>query len=175
MMLFLAACGASEPDVAGECPVLPAVRAVPAFEHRSSPTTGEPADTPAIRWPEYILQADSGYAMPGAGSAHLCGVHLLVNDSLGRRIAEVTSETGEFDRRSETVVARGRVVVELPLEGRRLETEELRYAPRENRVWSPTTTTFREAETVLTGTSFTADRRFENLRIEKARGSFPLP
>jgi hypothetical protein len=171
--LLSAACGSPERPIGGECPVLPAVQARPAFEHHF-PSRPEPADAAPVQRTEYILHADSGYAIPKAGGAHLCGVHLLVRDSLGRTVAEVTSATGDFDRQSETVVARGSVVVELPLQGRRLETEELHYAPRQNRVWSATTTTFREGAAVLTGSSFTADREFENIRLERATGRAPI-
>jgi hypothetical protein len=167
IVLVLGACGSPGPPAGAECPVLSAVRAVPAFEHRAQQTPDSPESR---RRPGYVLYADSGFAQPQGGIAHLCGVHLLVNDSLGTLIAEVTAATGEFDREQERVVARGSVVVELPLQGRRLETEELQYAPRENRVWSPTTTTFQEGGRVLTGSSFSADRHFEQIRMHHARG-----
>jgi hypothetical protein len=63
--------------------------------------------------------------MPQARTAKLCGVRLVVRDSLGRIVAEVTSATGEFDRRRDIVDARCAVIVDLPLQGRRIETAEL--------------------------------------------------
>jgi CBS domain-containing protein len=149
LVLLAAACGA-EGNPPGECPVLPTVHAAPAFEPRSHTAGGEAGDSLSASWPEYLLTADSGSAMPGAGIAYLCGVHLLVHDLLGRIVEHVTAATAELDRQRERLVARGSVVVDLPLQRRSLETEELHYAPRENRVWSPVTTTFHEHETVLT-------------------------
>jgi LPS export ABC transporter protein LptC len=172
-------CGPGERDLAEACPELPAPPSAPGFTHQGAgpdlPTTPDAVDPPHASWPEYLLQADSGYAMPGAGTARLCGVHLVVRDSLGRTVAEVTAAAGEFDADRETVVARGDVVVVMPQQQRRLETEELHFAPREDRVWSPTSTLFQEGGVLLTGTGFVADSRFENLRLERARGRFPLP
>jgi hypothetical protein len=173
--LLLAGCEAGGPAQTGTCPVLPAVHAVAAFEHRGDAADSIAVDTLRVTWPEYILHADSGYAMPRAGTAHLCGVHLVVRDSLGRTVANATAATGEFDREREIVVVRGGVIVDLPLQGRSIETEELHYAPRDNRVWSTTTTVFREGDVVLTGTSFTADPYFEVVHLERARGRFPRP
>jgi hypothetical protein len=174
-VLLLVCCKPSEPGGDVIRPVLPAARALPAFEHQGPVANSNLADTVPVSWPEYILHADSGSAMPQAGIAHLCGVHLVVRDSLGRIVAEVTAATGEFDRRREIVVARGAVIVDLPLQGRRIETAELHYAPRYDRVWSPTTTIFREGDAVLTGSSFTANRHFETVRVERARGRLRVP
>jgi LPS export ABC transporter protein LptC len=173
--LLLAACQSGGSGADGVCPVLPAARAVASFEHRGNAPDAGQADTLPDTWPEYLLLADSGYAMPHAGLAHLCGVHLVVRDSLGRTVAEVIAATGELDREREIVVVRGDVIVDLPLQGRRIATEELHYAPRDNRVWSTTTTTFHVGDAVLTGSSFTADRYFETVRLEQARGSVRLP
>jgi hypothetical protein len=174
-VVLLAGCeaGGSGADVI--CPVLPAVRVVPAFEHQGHAANSGSGDTAPLSWPEYILHADSGYAMPEAGTTRLCGVRLVVRDSLDRTVAEVTGATAEFDRQREVLVARGAVIVDLPLQGRRIETDELHYTPRDNRVWSPTTTTLHEGDVVLTGTSFTADRHFETVRLERARGRFQVP
>jgi LPS export ABC transporter protein LptC len=173
--LLLAGCQAAGSGADGACPALPAVRAVASFEHRGNAPDARQADTLPDSWPEYLLHADSGYAMPQAGLAHLCGVHLVVRDSLGRTVAEVIAATGELDREREIVVVRGDVIVDLPLQGRRIETEELHYAPHDNRVWSTTTTTFREGDASLTGSSFTADRYFETVHLEQARGGIRLP
>jgi hypothetical protein len=168
--LLLAGCQGGGSGADGVCPVLPAARAVASFEHRGHASEAGSAGSLPRTWPEYVLRADSGYAMPRAGLAQLCGVHLVVRDSLGRTVAEVIAATGELDRGSELVVVRGDVIVDLLLQGRRIETEELHFAPRDNRVWSTTTTTFREGDAVLTGSSFTADRYFETIRLEQARG-----
>jgi LPS export ABC transporter protein LptC len=168
--IFLLAPGCGAPDLADAgpdaCEVLPGPEPVavgPQPETRGVVRQDVP--------PEYVIHADSGSAHPRAGTVSLCGVRLLVHDSVGERVAEVTAATGEYDRATGALTARGDVIVVLPRDGRRLETEELHYEPRADRVWSPGPSSFYREGMTVQGESFTADRRFENVVVQRPTGA----
>jgi LPS export ABC transporter protein LptC len=128
-------------------------------------------DTPGRRG-GYVLHADSGHATARRGSVALCGVELIVLDSLGVPAATITARTGEYRRAEAELVARGAVRVVLADGDRRLETEELHYLPGTDRVWSPTTTWFYRGRSAVRADSFTANRRFTEFTLYRARGTF---
>jgi LPS export ABC transporter protein LptC len=132
-----------------------------------------PADTHRpegeAKWPEYVLHADSGWALIEGERVEICGVRLEARDSTGTLVTWITAERGTLDRASGTVVAVGDVVVRLPEQGRTLRTRELHWAPEQDRVWSPGPATLQSATTLLSGESFEADSRFENIHIRRAR------
>jgi hypothetical protein len=164
--LLIARCSAVESGPA-PCVVLPAATATRVFEIPASAREGQ--DHAEASWPAWVLSADSGSALLGEETMRLCGPQLVGRDSIDRVVASISAMEGELDRRNGAIVARGGVVVDLPLRGRRIETEELHWAPEEDRVWSPGPTTFREGGVVVSGASFEADSRFETIHVRRAR------
>ncbi|MGH7482111.1 MAG: LPS export ABC transporter periplasmic protein LptC [Longimicrobiales bacterium] len=116
------------------------------------------------------LTADTGFVFPDSSVVELRGVHLVMYDEAGLRTGELTSREGTVNTRTESMVARGNVVVITVEGGRRIETEELHYDPASDRIWSDVRTRIIEDGTSLTGTSFTANSSFQNVRLEGGTG-----
>lgn len=116
------------------------------------------------------LTADTAYVYPDSSIVELRGVHVVMYGADGRRTGQLTSREGTVNTRTESMVARGDVVV-ITVEGdRRIETEILHYDPARDRVWSDVRTTMLEDGTRLTGTSFTANSSFQNVQLEGSTG-----
>jgi hypothetical protein len=133
-----------------------------------------PDTSPSGRPPTYVLRADSGHVRVRSGVVHLCGVRLLVFDSLGSVSAIVTAATGDYDPANEEIIASGNVVVELPGRERRLETQRLHYLPRTDRAWSPTTAWLYRNDSAVQVDSFSSNRRFTEFTLYRARGRIRL-
>jgi LPS export ABC transporter protein LptC len=164
--LLTARCKGVEPEPA-PCVALPAATATRSFDIPAAAREGQAHGEAS--WPAWVLSADSGSALLGEETIRLCGPQLVGRDSVDRVVASISAMEGELDRRNGFIVARGGVVIDLPLQGRRIEAEELHWAPEEDRVWSPGPTTFREGGVVVSGESFEADSRFETIHVRRAR------
>ncbi|HEX7117196.1 MAG TPA: LPS export ABC transporter periplasmic protein LptC [Longimicrobiales bacterium] len=103
-----------------------------------------------------VLHADTGYFYEDSAQVHLVDVHLTLFRGTGEEAAELTSETGELNQRTEAMVARGNVVL-LTVDGRRIETEVLHYDPRRQRIWSDVRTVHTQNGSRLEGDSFEAE------------------
>lgn len=119
------------------------------------------------------LYADTAYTQPDDPNVDLIGVRLTFYDDTGRQSGTLTSRTGTYDLRTETMVAEGDVVLAIEQEGRTrvIETEELHMERRSDRIWSPVATVMREGGQTYRGTSFESDLDFENLTVDELRTS----
>lgn len=119
---------------------------------------------------EAILRSDTAYFRESANEADLVGVKLEFFDEKGAPSGQLTSRTGHYDLRTGAMTATGSVVLDINMEGRqrRIETEELHYDLRGDRIWSDKPTTSREGATVYRGSSFTSDARFRNVQVQGA-------
>jgi len=115
---------------------------------------------------ESVLVFDTMYHWRDSVDYHLVGVDLTVNNEDGTERVHVTSREGRMDSRGERFLARGEVVLIVPSEGRRLESEELHYDPNAERIWSDSafvmTMTGRNP---VRGRSFTSDLSFGNFQV----------
>jgi LPS export ABC transporter protein LptC len=106
------------------------------------------------RW---LLVADSALAYGETEPTRLWGVHV---DFFGAEVESVrsvlTAREGEVEPRTQALVARGNVVI-ATREGRRLETEELRWDPRLKKVISDRFVRLTKGRSVITGTGIRAD------------------
>jgi LPS export ABC transporter protein LptC len=160
-------CDPQEPSDS-ECPRLPAVTVdgEPRLTAERVVADGATATAPSQR---YVLTSDSAFRRGDTALIRLCGVNLVLFDSLGEETARIRSDRGEYDPGAELFVARERVVVDA--EGRRrLVTEELHYSPQEDRVWSPVRTRFQRPGVELDADSFVSDSRFQRIQAFRARG-----
>ena len=88
-------------------------------------------------------------------------------NSQGLRNAVLTSRTGLFNQRLNSLEARGDVVI-TTIDGRRLETPFVRYDQRLNLVSSDTTFTLTDPDgRVLRGIGFTTDPDLNDLKVVK--------
>jgi LPS export ABC transporter protein LptC len=115
------------------------------------------------------LRSDTAYTRPGDPIVRLKGVRLTFFDENGRQTGELTSKTGEYNLGAGMMIARGNAVLALsgPKGPRVIETEELHYEQRADRVWSEKATTMKEAGQTYRGNSFTSDTKFENVTVQQ--------
>jgi LPS export ABC transporter protein LptC len=121
-----------------------------------------------------VLEADSGYFYEDSSHVQLAVVHLTLFQGGGEKAADLTAEQGELNQRTEAMVARRNVVL-VTVDGRRVETEELHFDPRQQRIWSDVATVLIEPDgSRLTGESFEArlDRegQLRDLVLREPRG-----
>ena len=119
---------------------------------------------------EGVVRADTAYFYRDSSAVHLRGVELTVySEETGEVRAEVTARRGRLETEGRSMVGRGDVVLRIPADDRTIRTEELRYEPNTDRIWSDTFTVMEEAGRITCGRAFDSDLEFRNLLIENAR------
>jgi LPS export ABC transporter protein LptC len=83
-----------------------------------------------------LVLADTAIQWNDSTSVALRVVDLRVYAEDGSERAHVTSREGSLDTRTERMTARGDVVLVIPAEQRTIESQELHFDPRGDRVWS---------------------------------------
>lgn len=117
------------------------------------------------------VEADTAYIFEDTGVANLHQMNIVFFDETGRERATVEGVSGEWNRETNRMVARGDVELFIHSDSSTLESQEIYYDPGLDRVWSDSTTTrIMKDGTVTSGTAFESDMSFENVRIENARG-----
>lgn len=117
------------------------------------------------------LDADTAYYFADSTKWELHQVGMTVFTVTGEERATLTSLWGELDEETESMVARGDVILLLPDRDGRLESAELNYDPLRKRFWSDSATVFREGGTTTRGSGFESDLEFSNVRITNARAT----
>lgn len=118
------------------------------------------------------VQADTAYLFEETGMAELHQMNITFYDETGRERATVTGTSGEWNRETNRMVARGDVELFIHADSSTLESQEIFYDPALDRIWSDSATTRTAKDgAVTTGTAFESDMSFENIRIENARGA----
>jgi LPS export ABC transporter protein LptC len=111
------------------------------------------------------LLFDTAYQWRDSVDMHLARLTLTVYNEDGSERARVTSDRGTLDRRGDRMTARENVVLVVPAQVRRLETEELHYDPEGNRIWSDSAFAMTHDGRSLRGSAFTSDLEFRNFRV----------
>lgn len=162
-MLALAACqdGATTPSPAAMLQEMPADQVMFGVEHNMT--------TQGIR--RAVLHGDTAFVHQGGSRIDVVGVRMVFFDENGRQTGTLTSNTGTYQLRAGSMVAHGNAV--LRTEGddgteRTIETEELHFDVRGDRLWSEQPTVMREGGRILRGTSFESDGRFQNVTVRRA-------
>ena len=124
-----------------------------------------------------ILHSDTAFLFEAGRKLDLRTVNLLFYSEIGRETGNLNSKTGEYEIATGNFVARGGVVLvtQGPNGSRRLETDELHYDVRGDRLWSDKAFTLRENGRTTTGNSFRTDARFRNWEVSGARTEGGLP
>jgi LPS export ABC transporter protein LptC len=118
------------------------------------------------------VQADTAYLYGDSASLKLFGMHVVFYNDDGRDRADVVSESGELDQRSNRMVARGHVVLTIYADNRTIESAEINYDPDRNRIWSDSATVMRYADgRVSRGSSFESDLEFKNVQVKNPTGA----
>ena len=119
------------------------------------------------------LQFDTAFQWSDSTHQALRGVNLTVFNEDGSERATVTSLRGTFEPLAERLTARGEVVLVVPFQERRLETEELHYDPEQNQLWSDSAFIMTEGGQRREGSSFNSDLEFREFVVRGSAGSDP--
>ena len=123
------------------------------------------------------VQADTAYLFSSTQSADLRTVRVTFYDALGHETSTLTARTGSYQWRTGDMEGRGNVVV-VTTDGRRLETEALRYSQAKDSVSSDVPFVFEAPDRHIEGDGFTSDPSFRNVIAKRPRGTgghFVLP
>ncbi len=120
------------------------------------------------------VRADTAFRWVDSTAVALRGVDLTLYTEEGRERANVTSRTGRLDDRTEEMSAWGNVILIVPGEARRLESEELHYDPRAGRVASDSAFVMTAGDRSIQGVCFRSDVEFNNFEMQ-GEGTCALP
>ncbi len=121
------------------------------------------------------ILADTAFRWTDSTAVALRQVDLTVYSEEGRERANVTSRAGRMDDRTEEMTAWREVVLVVPGEGgRRIESEELHYDPRTDRLRSDSTFTMLADGRRIEGVCFRSDTEFRNFEMQ-GEGTCELP
>ncbi len=113
------------------------------------------------------IHSDTAYFFDENTRTEMRIVNGIFFDSQGLRDAVLTSRTGLYNQRLNSLEARGEVVI-TTIDGRRLETPFVRYDQRINLISSDTVFTMTTPDgKLLKGIGFTTDPDLQNLRVMK--------
>jgi LPS export ABC transporter protein LptC len=118
-----------------------------------------------------LVRADTAIQWNDSASWHLRGVDLTVLEESGAERATVTALRGILDTRTNRMTAHGDVVLVIPGQDRRVESEALNYDPQGDRIWSDSAFVHRHRGQVTRGRAFTSDLEFRNFTILGRGGS----
>ena len=117
------------------------------------------------------IEADTAYIYEEDSTAKLHQMKIDFYDEVGRERATVTGVSGDWNRETDRMIARGDVVLFIHSDSSTIESPEIHYDPSLDRIWSDSATvrTMKDG-TVTSGTAFESDLSFENLTIQNMRG-----
>jgi LPS export ABC transporter protein LptC len=117
------------------------------------------------------VTADSAFVYADSSRVRMYGVEIVFEDTRGVEQARVVADSGSLVQRTEEMDAYGNVVVELPLRGCRITSEEIHYSPPNQQIRSDTPVRFEQNGIVATGAGFESDLQMNNFRILEPRGA----
>lgn len=120
------------------------------------------------------VEADTTIQWNDSTAVQLRRLDMNVYHEDGTERAHVVADRGWLDTRSNRMAAFGNVVLEVPGEGRRIESQELHYDPRAEEMWSDSSfVMYREGEPPFRGASFVTDLEFRNFQARGTGGGGP--
>lgn len=115
------------------------------------------------------VEADTAYFYNSTQTVQMQTVRVTFFDTQGTESSTLTARAGTFYWRTQNLDGRGSVVVRTP-DGRRLETEVLRYNHQRNEVSSDVPFVFDAPDRHIEGEGFTSDPGFRNVVATKPTG-----
>jgi LPS export ABC transporter protein LptC len=119
---------------------------------------------------EALLYADTAYTYRDSVEIDVRSLRLTLYGETGNERAFVTAHRGAIDPNTQRMQARGNVVLTIPEQNRRIESEQLNYDPNRDRIWSDTATVMIHDGRRSTGDAFESDLGFTSVKIFGARG-----
>jgi len=117
-----------------------------------------------------LVLADTAFVFDARQIAELRGVRTTFYSSTGVEHSVLTSREATYEGSTGDMQARGHVVV-VASDGRRLETEVLRYTRAAGKISSEVPFVFEEPGRRMAGRSFISDPDFQNLEAQGVRGA----
>lgn len=115
------------------------------------------------------VEADTAFYYEPTQITELHKVKVVFFDVKGAEGSTLTAKRGTYRWQDGSMEATGNVVVVSP-DGRRLETESLRYDNATNQIMTDKQFTFDKGEEHLEGNSFRSDPDFKNVVTDRPRG-----
>lgn len=112
----------------------------------------------------WVLEAKRAVSPERGGPTQLDSMVVRFYDGESRPRSVLTSRRGEVDEKSKALIARDSVVVVTP-RGERLETESLRWDPKEERMTTEEFFRLTRGEDVLTGVGIEAEPGLERYKV----------
>ena len=121
-----------------------------------------------------IVVSDSSYIYEDSSTARLFGVEMTLFTEQGVERSRLTADRGWLNERTDELTAVGNVVLDIPSDGRRIETPELHYDPVRDEISSDSSTiqVFNGTRTRAT-CGFQSDLQFRNFRLCGPVGDIP--
>ena len=164
-VLLLGACNGTTGPATSDFESLPADQVLTGVEHSTT--------VDGIRRAKVL--SDTTLVFNDSASVHLIGVNLETYDANGRVSSRLNSQSGQLDRNTQAMIARGKVVLNvLGAQPRTITTEELHYDPQSGRIWSNVNACERRGAQTLCGSSFSAtvtETGVTNVQVTNYRGT----
>jgi LPS export ABC transporter protein LptC len=116
------------------------------------------------------VEADTAFMYETAGRAELKHVKLTFFSATGVQQSVLTSDEGTYMLRTDSMEARGHVVV-VKTDGSRLTTTILRYNKARNEVTTDQPYTYDSGDKHIQGTGFTTDPSLSNINTNRVHGT----
>ncbi len=114
---------------------------------------------------EAMLQADSLFMWEDSTHVHIEGLHLTIFDTEGRQRATIDAERGQLSAGSNELIAKGDVVLVVAEENREIRSQELRFAPETDRIWTDSAFTMAVDGCQVSGTRLAANMNFTEWQV----------
>jgi len=111
-----------------------------------------------------LMQADTAFTYEDNKRFELRKVHTTFFTETGVKDATLTSREGTYNVLSGSMEARGNVVV-ISEDGRRLDTEQLKFDPGRNEITGDSAFVLTRPEDELSGTGFITDPNLTRIRV----------
>ncbi|HEX5385402.1 MAG TPA: LPS export ABC transporter periplasmic protein LptC [Gemmatimonadales bacterium] len=115
------------------------------------------------------IDADTAYLYEASQKASLRGVRSTFYDTKGAETSRLTADRGTYAWQDGSMDAEGHVVVTTP-DGRRLETEALKFDNKQNRISTDKPFRFQRGDEHIVGNSFSSDPDFKNVVTDRPHG-----
>jgi LPS export ABC transporter protein LptC len=115
------------------------------------------------------IEADTAYFYEASQLALLRKLRATFYDAKGAESSKLTADHGTYRWQDGSMQADGKVVV-VATDGRRLETETLKFDPKKNEISTDQAFRFEHDNEFIQGTSFSSDPEFKNVVTNRPHG-----
>ena len=117
-----------------------------------------------------ILDGDSLFMWADSSHVYIEGLRLTVFSENGTREATITALRGRLSESTSELVALGDVVLTIADGNREVRSEEIRFAPDTDRIWTDSSVVMTSGTCTVRGSRMQADMSFEDVRIWDTSG-----